>query len=376
MSVQSKPITTGRDPTPANRLGLDYEAEAGRLGRPVRPIIDAHAHINGPRAAAIWKRAADLYGVVRVYSQTQLSQAASVRGVLGDAAEFIAIPEYMADDREHAMTRGFLENLERWHGEFGARCVKFWAAPRLRDLVEGMEDPETLVPIDGLWRRKVADRAVELGMMLMAHVADPDTWFATKYADTDRYGTKARQYEGLERMLGWYPVPWLLAHMGGWPEDLGFLSGLLDRHPNVILDTSATKWMVRELSAHPREDVVAFLKRWRGRILFGSDIVTNDEHLAPSDPEAERFGVHLASSEAEAFELYASRYWAMRTMFETAYLGESPIADPDLMLIDPGRYDEMSAPTLRGLALPEDMLRVLYGGAAEATMQAWFDSHR
>ena len=35
-----------------------------------------------------------------------------------------------------------------------------------------------------------------------------------------------------------------------------------------------------------------------------------------------------------------------------------------------------SAPALRGLALPEDMLRLLYGGAAEATMQAWFDSHR
>lgn len=376
MSGNDKPITPAKHPTPANRLCLDYEAEAARLGPPVRPIIDAHAHINGPRAAAIWKRAADLYGVVRVYSQTQLAQAAEIKALLGDAIEFIAIPEYMSDNREHAFTRGFLDNLERWHGDFGARCVKFWAAPRLRDYSEDMRDPDASVPIDGLWRRKIADRAVDLGMMLMAHIADPDTWFAAKYADASRYGTKAQQYEALERMLEAYPVPWLVAHMGGWPENLTFLSGLLERHPKVILDTSATKWMIRELSRHPREDLVAFLKKWEGRILFGSDIVTHDDHLESSDPGSERFAVQLASTEHEAFELYASRYWANRTMYETDYEGPSNIADPDLMMIDPASHDEMSAPTLRGRSLPADMLRVLYGGAAEATMQAWFAGHR
>lgn len=376
MSVNPKPITIAKSPTAANRLGLDYETEARRLGPPVRPIIDAHAHINGVRAAAIWKRAAELYGVSRVYSQTQLAQAGEIRRVLGDGVEFIAIPEYMSDDREHAFTRGFLDNLDRWHGEFGARCVKFWAAPRLRDFSESMKDPESVVPIDGLWRRKVADRAVELGMMLMAHIADPDTWFATKYADASRYGTKAQQYEGLERMLEAYPVPWLIAHMGGWPEDLCFLSALLGRHPKIVLDTSATKWMVRELSKHPRDEFVGFLKKWEGRILFGSDIVTHDDHLERSDPGAQRFAVQLASSEDEAFELYASRYWAGRVMYETDYEGESNIADPDLEMVDPEHCDAMSAPMLRGRSVPGEMLRVLYGGAAEATMQAWFDSHR
>ncbi len=365
-----------KPPTASNRLGMDYGDEARRLGPPPRPIIDAHAHINGARAAAIWRRAADLYGVTRVYSQTQLAEAPAVRRVLGDAIEFIAIPEYMSSDREHAFTRGFVENLERWHGEHGARCVKLWAAPRLRDFAEKMRDPEAIVPIDGAWRRRVADRAVELGMMLMAHIADPDTWFATKYADASRYGTKARQYEHLERMLEDYPVPWLLAHMGGWPEDLGFLTGLLERHPRTVLDTSATKWMVRELSRHPRGEFVAFFERFEGRILFGSDIVTNDEHLTPSEPGSERFAVHLASSEEEAFELYASRYWALRTMFETDYDGESNIADPDLMMVDPARHDAMSAPRLVGRSLPPAMLRVLYGDAAEATMRRWFDDHR
>lgn len=372
----SKPITPHTPgATPSNRLGLDYHAEAQRLGPPVCPIIDAHAHINGPRAAAIWARVADAFGVARVFSQTQLAQARQIQSVLGDRISFIAIPEYMADNREHAFTRGFLDNLDRWHGEFGARCVKFWAAPRLRDLAGELAEPEAVIPIDGAWRRRIADRAVELGMMLMAHVADPDTWFATKYADAQRYGTKASHYEALERMLEAYPVPWLLAHMGGWPEDLAFLTTLLDRHPHAIIDTSATKWMVRELSRHPRADLVAFLERFSGRVLFGSDIVTSDEHLAPSDPANERFGVQLASSRAEAFDLYASRYWALRTMFETAYDGESNITDPDLMMVDPDRHDEMSAPRLVGRSLPPGMLRTLYRGAAESTIARIYAGH-
>lgn len=362
--------------TPANRFGVDYRAEGVRLGAPVRPIIDAHAHINGARASAIWREAADVYGVSRVYSQTQLAEADAVRGVLGDAVEFIAIPEYMSADREKSFTTGFIEGLDRWAGEYGARCVKHWAAPRFWDFAASFDDPASIAAIDGAWRRKICDRAVELGMMLMAHVADPDTWFATKYTDSDVYGTKMDQYERLERMLEAYDVPWLLAHMGGWPEDLGFLTALLERYPKIVLDTSATKWMVRELSKHTQPEFVVFFQKFEGRLLFGSDIVTSDEHLSPSDPDSPRFGVQLASSESEAFDLYASRYWALRTMLETEYTGESNIADPDLMMVSPDTYDAMSAPALTGRALPEAMLDVLYGGAAEATMQAWFDGHR
>ena len=45
------PPSERKPPTASNRLGLDYRAEAKRLGPPVVPIIDAHAHINGPNAA-------------------------------------------------------------------------------------------------------------------------------------------------------------------------------------------------------------------------------------------------------------------------------------------------------------------------------------
>lgn len=353
----------------ANRLGLDYRAEAARLGPPVVPIVDAHIHVNGAKAAPIFREVAARYGVRAVVTQTRFEDAPAVRDALGTMARFVAIPDYGSTDREHALTVGFLERIERWREDYDARIVKFWCAPRLRELATGPQAP-TFVPLDSPWRVRIAERAQALGMMIKVHVADPDTWFATKYADASKYGTKRSHYEPLERMADRFAGPWIIAHMGGWPEDLAFLSGLLDRHPNVNLDTSATKWMVRELSRHTRDEIVDFLTRYAGRILFGSDIVTTDEHLAPVKGTTVYAG-ELASSPEQAFELYASRYWALRTMWETDYNGPSPIADPDLALVEPEKHSPQDAPALVGRALPAEMLRMLYAGAAERLFGGW-----
>ena len=371
-SVVTKQANANTGMTPANRLGLDYEQEAAKLGTPVCPIIDAHAHINGARAAQVYKLVCDLYGIERVYSQTQLAQADAVREVMGDRISFVAIPEYMHADRKWAHTQGFLENLDPWHDR-GARMLKFWGAPRLRDYVTTMGlEPEEIVPFDCDWKLRIAEKGKSLGMMLMVHCADPDTWFQTMYADSSKYGSKESQYESLERLLETTGMPCLGAHMGGWPEDLGFLSGLLDRNPKLILDTSATKWMIRELSKHKTSELVAFLDRYQGRVLFGSDIVTSDDHLSPTDPDNPAFGNQLASSEHEAFELYASRYWALRMMYETGYAGESNIADPDLMMVDPERFNELSAPQLRGHQLGRDQLCTLYRETCINTLDRWY----
>lgn len=362
-----------RPPTAANRFGLDYRAEARRLGPPVVPIIDIHAHINGATASTIYREAMDLFGVSSVVSQTRWEDAHAVWRVMGDRIRFVGIPRYDVTPRSQAIGPGFLEEIRRWHGEFGSRIIKLWAAPRLIDLMQGLGERD-LVWLDSPPRRAAVELAQSLGMMVMVHVGDPDTWFATKYADAAVYRRKIEHYAGFERMLEEYPGLWMAAHMGGWPEDLEFLDGLLTRHPNLVLDTSATKWIVREVSKHPRERVIAFLTRWLGRILFGSDIVTEEVHLTPkTGPTPGRIFADLASSPEEAFDLYASRYFALRTMWETAYTGESPIADPDLMMVEPGRYDGMSAPALRGLSLPKEMLRTLYAGASAATVMRHLD---
>jgi hypothetical protein len=73
----------------------------------------------------------------------------------------------------------------------------------------------------------------------------------------------------------------------------------------------------------------------------------------------------LADSPEAAFDLYASRYLALRLMFETDYTGESPIADPDLKMVNPALTETLPAPRLQGLNLPHNMLRTLYRGACE-----------
>ncbi len=352
-----------------NRFGIDYRSAAECLGSPPIGIIDAHSHINGTRAAEIYAEVRSTFGITHTFSQTQLNQAEGVRSVLGDTVSFVAVPDYMSDDPLTAHTTGFLEALETWH-DLGARMVKFWCGPRGRDTGAKLGN-RMLMTLESDWRRRQMERAAELGYAFMVHIADPDTWFATKYDDASFYGTKASHYEELEKLADQYTQPWLLAHMGGWPEDLGFIDGLLDRHPNFVLDTSATRWMVRELSKHPSVELIAFFRKHQGRILFGSDIVTMDAHLT-ADPGPRDMG-RQASSDDQAFDLYASRYFALRLMFETNYRGESPITDPDLHMVDPDRHSPSDAPALTGHAMPDDMLRVLYRSATEESLLKWYN---
>lgn len=368
--MASAETTSSRATNPANRFGLDYVAEAQRLGPPVVPVTDVHAHIGGTEAARLYRKAAEAFGIGLTYSMTHLDEIAGVREVLGDRVRFIAVPDHREQDKRFHLGRGYLKRLEAYHAH-GVRIAKFWASPRATEYAIEMGDPSFL-RLDAPVRMEAMQLASDLGMYFMVHIADPDTWFATRFRDADVFGTKREQYPVLEKLLDQFEQPWIAAHMGGWPEDLEFLAELLERHPNLYLDTSATKWMVRELSKHSRDELVDFYDRFRGRVLFGSDIVTTDEHLSASDDEHEM--KQKASSPQEAFDLYASRYWALRTLFETEYDGESPIADPDLAMIDPDRHTDMDAPPLRGKALPDDLLREIYHDAAARLLDPLHDT--
>lgn len=375
----SSPATQSgsRTPTPANRLGIDYAAEAKRFpvasGLGDLRLIDMHTHVNGREAARIFGRAADLYGVDLVYTMTWWDGVEDVRETLGDRIRFIAFPQFreMAKDADKP-AMGLIRQVEEFHG-VGARMLKFWMGPRIIDFIEDV-DHAILQNLDAKPRLEAMDRACELDMMFMVHIADPDTWFKTTYADTGRYRAKPDHYDAFRRCLTRYDDrPWIAAHMGGWPEDLVFLDRLLDEHPNLFLDTSACKWMVRELSVHPRDEFVAFFEKHRHRLMFGSDIVSAEEHLT-EDSGTNVMG-DKASTPEQAFDLYASRYWALRTMFETDYDGESPIADPDLAMVAPDRHDAMSAPRLVGRGLSGDLLRLIYRENAHRVIGHWYGDH-
>ena len=124
--TRTKATTTGRR-AHANRLGLDYAAEASRLPPPPASIIDVHSHINGREAARIYRRVAELYGVGLTYSMTRLEEVEPVRDALEGRIRFIAVPNYWAeDDRRYHMGAGYVKRIESYH-EKGARIAKFLA---------------------------------------------------------------------------------------------------------------------------------------------------------------------------------------------------------------------------------------------------------
>ena len=349
----SRPITD------ANRLGLDFAAEAGSFSYD-GPIIDIHTHVSSPRAAELFLDAADAYGIERCWTMTGIDNARQVRDSLTGGREgriqFICVPDFMKRDEPGTFTTGWLRDIEAFY-EMGSRIIKYWCGPRGLDFDDSPESPMRL---DSPIRREGMQLAYNLGYrVFMTHVADPDTWFQTAYADADKYGTKLQQYEPLEELLDQYhDVTWIGAHMGGYPEDLDWLHDFLARHPNYVVDCSAIKWQVRELSKHPRR-LAQFIEANPGRVLFGSDIVAWPTNTDP-DPEK--------PDADHGFDLYASRYWALRTMLETDYEGPSPIVDPDLHKVDPS-VDPKSTATLRGAGLNPAQLKDVYHDAAMGVLR-------
>lgn len=321
MSEQNTAI--GR--SPANRLGIDYRTPPPR--KVDGPILDIHTHIYAGEHARLLFEAADVYGVGRMFSMTPLRDVEALGSAWGARLEFIAIPDWKRIARTEEFRRQWIADLEAFRGH-GARICKLWMAPKMRREHGLTADHEFLRPV--IWE------AFELGYDFMIHVGDPSIWWRAggPYGDTQAFGTKDEQYGQLEWLLDSVaPRTVIAAHMGGSIEELDRLQRLLDRYPNLHLDSSATKWIVREASRRP-DAVRGFILRNVQRVLFGSDLVASEKYAT--------------------FDHYASRYWAHQMLWETARRGESPIDDPDAE----------QPPRLHGCDLPAEALRAMYCGNA------------
>jgi hypothetical protein len=216
----------------------------------------------------------------------------------------------------------WLRRLEMFYN-LGSRIIKFHMAPGSMKHSGWRLDS---API-----RRVIDEAVARNMILMSHIGDPDLWYNGKYAADPSFGNRQDHYKMWTDVMGSViDRPWLGAHLGGNPENLERLQDLLDRFPNLYLDNSATKWIVREISAR-RDEAREFFIRNQDRLIFGTDQVSNDDR---------------------GFDFLASRFWCHRKLWETAYVGQSPIRDADL--------PADGQPLLQGLALPDSVLQKLY----------------
>src|SRR5690606_650942 len=141
----------------------------------------------------------------------------------------------------------------------GARLIKMWFAPRFYDRSDLRMNDARLDP--------VFEEISRQGLGVLVHVADPDKWFQRVYTDVKKYGTKAEQYKQLtDRLEKHRDILLLVVHVGGNRVLLYELVALLDRFPNMYVDTSAIRWVVRELGRQA-EAVRAFFAKYKGRIL-------------------------------------------------------------------------------------------------------------
>jgi predicted TIM-barrel fold metal-dependent hydrolase len=251
------------------------------------PVIDYHNHLD----------ALDPVDVLRIMDACGIERTVNITMKTGDEA-IAVIKKFHSVDAERFATIGWmdwsdverddfikvtLDRLERLV-EHGAKGIKFWknlglsVRDRKGDLLR--VDDERLAP--------VFDKAGELGIPVMFHIADPDAFFLPIDARNERYeelaahpdwGFHGSHYskkdllDQRDRVIARHPkATFVAAHVAECGENLARVTQLLEKYPNVSIDISAR---ASELGRQPYSSRALFLK-FPDRILFGSDLVPEE----------------------------------------------------------------------------------------------------
>lgn len=252
--------------------------------QPRFPVIDYHNHLDAQEPRSVLK-IMDECGVERVVNITMHT---------GERAlEMIRKFHSVAPDR--FMTYGWMdwsdvqvpgffkrtvERLERLV-EHGVCGMKIW-----KDLGTTVREADSrLLRIDDERLDALYEKAAELGVPIMYHIADPDAFFLPINAENERYEELAAHpewsyygshYGKLEllaqrdRVIARHPkTTFVGAHVAEHPEDLDYVSKLLDTNPNLCVDIGAR---CAELGRQPYTAREFFVK-YADRILFGTDLI-------------------------------------------------------------------------------------------------------
>ena len=154
-------------------------------------------------------------------------------------------------------------------------------------------------------------------LTVLMHVADPDISYMNKYRNTHKYGLKNDRINDFSNILENFPkIKMISAHLGSLPENLNRLSELLDKHPQLYVDTASTRWMIRELGKDVKKSKEWF-EKYQDRILFGSDLGNVELNIK----------FFLSKHRREYF--WGSRYWSQRLFWETSHQAPLPFKDKD-----------------------------------------------
>jgi predicted TIM-barrel fold metal-dependent hydrolase len=181
----------------------------------------------------------------------------------------------------------------------GARGLKVW-----KTLGLSIRDADgNLIGVDDVRLGPLWNAAAELKVPVLIHIADPMAFFQPSGFSNERWlelqlhpewhwypsrrrGERAdprppsfdELHDQFAALLSRHPsTTFIGAHMASCAEDLQRLGELLDRHPNLYVDTAAR---LNELGRQPytsRE----FLLRFQDRVLFGTDTGPDPEVCRP-----------------------------------------------------------------------------------------------
>ena len=312
----------GAEIPPYNLTGVDYSRIPSR--KIAGPIIDVHTHTRDVALTREYLRVADEYSIGEIWTMAPLEDVDALQQAFPGRFQFIAIPKWQNLGPGEDFIAEWIRRLDEFY-QRGSRLIKFHMAPGTQKRM-GMD-------LDSPTIQRVIRHAYGLGYHFMSHVGDPRAWFGEdrKYKPSEGHRSFLEQFAMLERLLEKYPDRIHMgAHMGGSLEDLDALQTRLDRFPHYIVDSSATKWIVRAIAEQSASRVRDFFIRNQDRILFGSDLVVGEKYN---------------------HDHYASRYWVHQKLWESDFNGLSPIEDPDAA---------NGKPRLVGLDLPVEVLEKMY----------------
>ncbi len=299
------------------------------------PIFDSHTHIwNTTHLAQTVQEQIKL----GIESQLVIAHLSEVRDFTEDKfpGKFIFAKYLSTQHIIGSQIKMVLSEIDEMR-ENGFSLAKMWAAPGWRNYFKNYEGSFHLTD---LRLRPIFDKLAAEGFPLLLHLADPDTYYATTYANSKIYGTKEEHLNELETLIQDHPdLQFQLAHFAAQPEiqRLPHLAEWFEKYDNIVVDTASSRWMARELSKDP-DAARDFFIRFSNRILFGTDATLNtsptQDNQSPLSP-------------------YMARLVAQRILWETSERHTPlPFPDPDT--------EATGGTFINGLNLPDRVLSDLY----------------
>lgn len=241
------------------------------------PVVDVHTHIDAP-----------LTETLKIMDRLGIERLINLNGKYGEhlinyieryqIARQQRVLVAMSTDYTRIDDVDFLKNALQEISRAHARGVRFYKVYKSLGLYD-RDSRGKLIRVDDprlnpLWRR-----LGELEMTVIIHTADPDRFWQppgpNNYIERPEWSffgkpvpPKDSLMMQLERVIRRHPeTRFVVVHFGCWPENLAFLSHMMQTYPNYFIDTAAR---IGELGRRP-EAARQFIVDYSDRILFGTD---------------------------------------------------------------------------------------------------------